>query len=131
MEKRIVKLVLILLCLSFTAPLFAKEPISISIIKLIANSDKYHGKFVRIFGYVELEFEGTAIYLSKEDADKHLSKNGLWLDLAEAVKCSECRNKFCLIEGIFNSEHKGHFNQWSGSLEKITRFEVWQEQVPK
>ncbi len=109
---------------TFISKLFAKKLIDVSIKELISNSEKYHGKVVRITGYVQLEFEGTAIYSSKEDAKKNLTKNGLWLSVGgKSVRCFDCKNKFCLIEGTFNRENKGHFNGWSGAIENITRFE--------
>ena len=121
------KLLLSLIICLFATTLFAKEPIGISIIELIANSEKYHGKFVRVSGYVTLEFEGTAIYLSKDDADKHQNKNGLWLTLSNFPEHKDLDGKLCLIEGIFNSKHKGHFGLWSGSIGKITRFDLWEK----
>ncbi len=128
MKKKVTGLMIVLLCLAFAAPLFANEPTSISIIELISNPEKHHGKFIRILGYVELEFEGTAIYLSKEGANKNLNKNGLWLTLSYFPDYKDLDGKLCLIEGIFNSKHKGHFGLWSGSVEDITRFELWEEQ---
>ena len=38
---------------------------SVSLIRLIANPEKYHGKKIQVTGYINLEFEGDAIYLHK------------------------------------------------------------------
>jgi hypothetical protein len=37
----------------------------VSLIQLIATPERYHGKFVEVIGYMNLEFEGNAIYLHK------------------------------------------------------------------
>src|SRR5262245_37970159 len=52
----------------------------VSIVELISRPELFHGKNVRVIGYVRLEFEGNAIYLSKESYDAGISRNGLWLD---------------------------------------------------
>jgi len=36
-------------------------------VPLIANPKDYHGKIVRVIGFVRLEFEGNAIYLHQGD----------------------------------------------------------------
>jgi len=33
--------------------------------------------------------------------------------------------KYVLVEGIFNSKKKGHFDRYSGTIDNITRYELW------
>ncbi len=39
----------------------------ISLINLIATPERYHGKWVRVQGVANFEFEGNALFLHKED----------------------------------------------------------------
>lgn len=98
-----------------------------SIIELIACPDSFHGKGVRVIGFVNLAHEGTAIYLSSEDYKNRISKNGLWLEITPELwtKYAECNDKYVLVEGIYNSKHLGHMGLFSGAIQEITRFEVW------
>ncbi|RZA00012.1 MAG: hypothetical protein EOP47_15240 [Sphingobacteriaceae bacterium] len=47
-----------------------------SIIKLIADPEKYDKLRVRIVGYLNLEFEGNGLYLHKEDYDRSIDETG-------------------------------------------------------
>jgi len=96
----------------------------VSLIALIANPKEFDGSLVRITGYVKLEFEGNSIYLSESDADNWITKNGLWLDGVDVTTYPKYNKKYCLIEGTFNSNNKGHMGLWSGAIENIKRFEV-------
>lgn len=111
----------------FAQPLVASEPLNISLVKLISNPKDYDGKLVRIIGFVRLEFEGNGIYLNQDDYKHSIYKNGLWLDTTPDMekRQSELNLKHVLIEGTFNARMAGHMGLWSGSIEKITRCEVW------
>src|SRR5262245_15252541 len=56
-----------------------RQPLSVSLLQLVATPDVFDGKHVRVQGFVRIEHEGTAIYLHREDAEHMLTKNGLWL----------------------------------------------------
>jgi hypothetical protein len=55
----------------------------VSMVRLLAEPDKFDGKRVRTAGYIHFEFEGNAIYLHEEDLTHGLLKNALWISLAE------------------------------------------------
>jgi len=98
-----------------------------SIIQLVANPERYHGKFVRVIGFVHLEFEGNAIYLHREDFENGLDKNSLWLSVADEIRKESAKynDKYVLVEGTFNSQNRGHMGINSGAIENIRRLQVW------
>jgi len=104
-------------------------PVSVSLIRLIANPDAFDGKLVRVIGYVRIEHEGHAIYLHREDYVKALSKNGLWLaandSAPEGSREAAVQNRYALIEGRFSAKETEHRGLWSGSIREITRMEPW------
>ena len=51
----------------------------VSIIELIANPSRFNKKPVRVLGYLDIEFEGEALYLHEEDYKHRLTRNGLSL----------------------------------------------------
>jgi hypothetical protein len=53
----------------------------VSMVRLIATPDRYHEKWVQVIGYLNLEFEGNAIYLHREDFESGDPKNGVWVNL--------------------------------------------------
>ena len=102
-----------------------------SLINLIGTPDKYHGKYVRVIGVTNIEFEGNAIYLSREQLLNGVTKNALWLSLNyKAVgkteeELSKNNGKYALVEGVFKQSDNGHMGLFSGTIENITRFMPW------
>ncbi|MFL5386343.1 MAG: hypothetical protein ACJ8GN_27815 [Longimicrobiaceae bacterium] len=99
----------------------------VSIIQLIARPEQFDGRKVRVIGYLWLEFEGNAIYLSEGDQKHGLTKNGLWVDFARGTLETgrEYSGHYVLVEGIFRAGRHGHMSLWSGTIEGITRATLW------
>jgi hypothetical protein len=95
----------------------------VSLINLVATPERYDGKYVSVLGYVSLEFEGSAIYLDREDMRRCLTKNAIWLnvELGTNIPREELYRRFhgkcCLVEGRFNAQDKGHLGLFSGGLD--------------
>ncbi|MAP80295.1 MAG: hypothetical protein CL526_04310 [Aequorivita sp.] len=100
-----------------------------SIINLIATPEKYHNKKVRVIGFLNLEFEGNAIYLHKDDYKKSIHKNGLWVTFTdeswEKIKKYRFNKSYFLIEGTYDMTLFGHMGLWSGTIKDITRIDKW------
>jgi hypothetical protein len=108
-------------------PLIASEALDVSMAKIIANPEDYQDKIVRVIGFVRIEFEGDAIYFHREDYEHRLTKNGFWIDVTTDIskKKADFDKKYVLVEGTFSASDKGHMGLFSGSIHKITRFQVW------
>ena len=132
MKARTTFLLLLLSCW-FVQPLVAAEPIGVSLIQLIANPKDYDGKVVRVIGFVKLEFEGNAIYLHQDDYKHNITKNGLWVDVTDDVrkKQKDYDQKYVLVVGTFNAKETGHMGLWSGSIQKLSRFQITIEREEK
>ena len=106
---------------------------NVSMIQLIATPERYHGKLVRVIGFVRLEFEGNAIYMHHDDLKYGLTKNGLWLSITDQIRKERDKytDKYILVEGTFNSQNHGHMGLNSGAIENIKRFQVWAEREGK
>lgn len=76
---------------------------------------------MRIEGFLHVEFEGNAIYLHKEDYDRGLSKNGLWVSSPDSlrVRMVEASDQYVLIEGTFDKRRHGHFGSWRAKLKTL------------
>lgn len=90
---------------------------------LIAAPEKYNNKKIRTRGYVSLEFENTALYLSEDDAKRYVPKNALWL-AAEVMNRHELHGRYAVVEGVFDATKRGHLGQFSGTIRDVVRFEV-------
>ena len=99
----------------------------VPLLSLVANSVWNHCNRVRTIGYLNLEFEGNAIYVSQESHGVGIHKNAVWLELPE--ECvdfgHELNRKWVVVEGTFNAFDQGHFSLFAGGLFNITRIEVY------
>lgn len=101
----------------------------ISMIRLIATPEKYDGKQIQVIGYLNLEFEGTAIYLHKEDYSKGISDNGFWVnfskEIGERKNLNNYNKKYVIIAGTFDMNSRGHMGMFGGTIKNITRLDLW------
>jgi hypothetical protein len=96
---------------------------NVSLISVITNPEKFHKKHIQVTGYFILEQDGNSIYVSKEDYQNSIYKNGIFLITnREAMKEIDIHPPFkgyVTITGFFNSELKGSYNFYSGTIEKV------------
>ena len=107
----------------------------VSIYGLLANPEKYHNRLVRIWGFLHVKSEDSAIYASKDDADYLIGKNGLWVEYSfekPKFETSDTKRrlsrddlkyfdgKYVLIEGLFNKSNCGHMGAFSGEIKDVT-----------
>jgi hypothetical protein len=107
--------------------LFSDRLVDVSLIQLIANPDRYHKQAVRLEGFLHVQFEGTAIYLSRDDANHLIGRNGLWVSFHPGdwsglgMNPEQFNRRYILIEGLFDKDRHGHLGAWSGSIHSVWR----------
>jgi hypothetical protein len=78
----------------------AKFPEHVSIVQLIAVPDRYEGRVVGVQGFVRLEFEGTAVYMSEDDYRYRNSKNAIWLRFTDTYPKDDTDDgQWCFVVG--------------------------------
>jgi hypothetical protein len=102
-----------------------------SLIKLIVNPDKYDGKRVAAVGCIVDEFEGTHLYITKDDADYRIFENSIWIDIpasqGKSTAIQKVKRGYVYVEGTFRKalSHKpgfgkGHMGMSQGEITEIT-----------
>ncbi len=99
-----------------------KDPETVSIATLLGNSEKFHGRAVRVIGFYHGSFEHSAIYLAENDFRNRLSPNGLWVS---SNVPDNLNDQYILIEGIFSGVDRGHLGLWSGAICNVVRTAPW------
>jgi hypothetical protein len=109
--------------LAFTlSAVSAERPTHVSMVALLANPEKFDGHFVRVDGFLRIEFEGHALYFHKEDYDRQLTKNSLWLGISKSgEEYAEFNLHYVAVEGVFRANNYGHMNAFGGAIENIRR----------
>ena len=99
-------------------------PINVSIIQLLGNPDKYHGKKVQVFGIGSLELEEDILDLHLEDYEKVAISNGVSIRLdKKSVDYEDAQwlnGKHVRIIGMYNKD--GLSFNGGGAIEKIERY---------
>jgi hypothetical protein len=93
----------------------------VSLIRLIATPDLYDGKYVAVDGFLRLEFEGDALYLSAADRKHNLTKNALRVDATTDMGKNQrrlCRGPVSVV-GRFDATSHGHGELFGGKLNDI------------
>jgi hypothetical protein len=100
---------------------------SVSILQLIATPEKYDGKEVLVVGFLQLQHEGTILYLHEDDWKHHINKNGLWIMYKVGINAKpEALNmKYVIVKGTFDANNKGHMSLESGAITNVTLIDTW------
>lgn len=126
MRKGLLTLTVVLICICGAAR--STELRDVSMIQLISNPQQYDGTPVRLIAFLNLEFEGDALYLHQEDFKKSISSNGIWISLTDQQMRTS--KKLCggyvLVEGTFSAMDRGHLKMFSGSIKQVTRIQSWE-----
>jgi hypothetical protein len=94
------------------------------LVQLLARPDEFDGQFVQVSGFYRHEFEGTALYLHRDDCEYAITRNALWV---EGVFPSPLDGdspfdlKYVLVEADFTARRQGHFGLFCGTLYDVQR----------
>ena len=99
-----------------------EEPKAVSIVELLARPEKYEGRAVRVIGFYRNEFEHSAIYLHREDAERSILANGFWV-LGSGL--SSLGNRYIAIEGIFTASSGGHLSRLPATVCGVVKATPW------
>jgi hypothetical protein len=103
---------------------------NVSIVQLIANPERYDAKRVQFIGFLRIEFEGTAVYLHREDYERGISKNPLWINIPTGMSEAEAdavNGQYVICRGTFDAADHGHMGIFSGAIKNIERLRLWPE----
>jgi hypothetical protein len=102
-----------------------------SLIALIARPELFDGKHVRVIGFANFEFEGNGLYVSREDWQQNILRNGVWIVPPSPTprgKRPDPRlpnRQYVLVEATFHAGSGGHMGMWSGTLDSDSRLDPW------
>jgi hypothetical protein len=82
---------------------------------------------VQVVGFVTLGFERNALYLSREAADIGDSSSAIWLDVdgLRLPRPQGYDSHYVIVSGRFNASSRGHMGMFAGTIESISRLEMW------
>ncbi len=108
------------------------EPASVGMVALLAAPQKYDGKVIRTWGFLNLRSDNDGIWLHKEDLQAALWKNSFALELtAEQEKqFKDLNHTYVMLEGSLHSKGSEGPALNSGTISHITLVHGWSPYVP-
>jgi len=100
-----------------------------SLLELITRPEVYDGRRVRVVGFVNFEFEGNALYLSKTDWENGLTRSAVWIAPPPGFESNwgparvQPNRRYVIVEATFRASRRGHLGLFSGALEEVTRLD--------
>lgn len=95
-------------------------PTPVSMVRLLASPEAYDGQTIQVTGFLVLEFENQALYLSRDVADLHLFAESVWVDFDEGLLPAAgglaWNRHAVMLEGTFDADNRGHMGLFSGQL---------------
>lgn len=126
-EKAWVRFALCMTVLFLFCPfVLGQADLSVSLIRLIANPEKYDGEPVGVIGFLRLEFEGNMIYLHEEDYTHNITENGVRIGITKKQRPEfEDKNMhYVFVVGTFKAGKRGTTNP-NGTIINIAKIVVW------
>lgn len=114
-----------------------KDAINVSINDVLLKPKKYKGKLIRVIGYGNFHKEGSVIRTKDyfENRAKHagakpeaipIEFNFSILNVGE-LDLYKYQDKQILVEGVYNTSKKGINSTHDGTIDNITRFDLWEK----
>ncbi len=95
-------------------------PLKVSMRRLLDYPEEYDGKRIATIGFLQLQFEGNALFLTEDDQVKRNYKNGIAIESASRPKMS-LNLRYVRVEGTFYAKAYGHRGRWSGEIKNISK----------
>jgi hypothetical protein len=112
----------------------ASESEATSLIRLIAAPSDYDGKWVRVIGVAQVEFEQDVLYVTRLDFDNRVLTNAIGLSFGRTRPTSEqvsYSGSYVAVEGLFRARRAGTRQLQSGTITSLKRFERWEPPSPR
>lgn len=113
-----------------------ENALEITMTELFEKPEEYNNKLIKISGIVDMEFEGTKLYISKESYDYMINQNAVYIDVDNGICITsdlyddiynflqQANGKEAIIEGVFLYESN---SMYAGVIDKISYFEYKNE----
>ncbi len=98
-----------------------------SLVALLGNPRRFDGQQVIVSGFLNLEFEGDALYLSEGDFDAFATQNAIWIngpDPENVGTRNALTGHYVTVTGRFDADHHGHLGMYAGAIEAAAIYRI-------
>ena len=102
----------------------------VSLLELLAQPSRWHGRRVAVEGYLHIEHEGSGLYPSAEEYQRRNLRGALFttsfLRDVPGPSC-ECNDQDVVLVGIYDASDRGHEGAWGGAVKDIEQVQPRQD----
>ncbi len=108
------------------------QPLSVGMVALLATPQKYTGKVIRTWGFLNLRPDNNGLWLHEADLQASLWKDSFALDLTEEQEkqFKSLNQTYVMVEGTLHSKGPAGTALNSGTFVHILLVSGWQPFVP-
>jgi len=110
------------------------KPIEIGMVALLAAPQKYNGKVVRTWGFLNIGriAEDDSVWLHREDLQNSLWKDSFALELTQKQReqFKSLNHTYVMVQGTLHSKWTGNSGLESGTISDVTMVHGWSPFVP-
>lgn len=108
------------------------KPITIGMIPLLASPQKYDGKVIRTWGFLNLRPNNDGLWLHKEDLQAALWKDSFALELTDQQQeeFKGLNHTYVMVQGTLHSKGPDGPSLESGTISRVTLLHGWMPFVP-
>jgi len=94
---------------------------SVTVFDLVTKGRALDSARVSVDGWLRIEFEGNALYATRDAFDGHREKDAVWLDLTSPKdpKLASLNGQYVRIKARFEAYEHGHLGAYAGALREI------------
>jgi hypothetical protein len=104
------------------SPIVLASPLEadrVSLVSILADAKAWHGKPVRVGGYMHLEFEGNQLCLHRDDVEFLVQTNCVWLDVPPH-QLTGINDRYVALEGVVDAAKRGHLGRYQATIGRVT-----------
>ena len=111
----------LLFCFCLCARLaYSQQDVDSTFLNIINNPDKYHGKEIEIYGYVNFLFEGDSIALDTSNWRNRLWIEDIATELLPIKHLQFWNGRRVIMKGTFDRTNRGHLSMFKGAIKNVT-----------
>ena len=99
------------------SPLYGER---VSLVRVLADPKAWHGRAVRVGGYMHLEFEGNQLCLHREDVEFLVLTNCVWLSVPNTPEVMAINDRYVAVEGVVDANSRGHMGMFQAAIDRVT-----------
>lgn len=102
---------------------------NVSLVQLIATPEKFDGKLVFVFGFLEMNREGDLLFLHQSDSEHALLSNAIWVRRTEEMGKDRAKlnMKYVKVVGTFRAGFKEQLGIPSNGIPDVKGVTMWSD----